>query len=113
MPVHPSWNPATIYNGIASLRPSEPITGARASYANLLPLSPAMSRRFAFAGALGNGWETRHSAAMVLQNQLRAVNVPFVNQAECRRACPGEITDGMICEDLRESVRDPCLAVVY
>ena len=58
--VHPGWNSANHDNDIAPLRLSEPIPGARASYANLLPPSPRMSRRFAFAGAYAavSGWGT-------------------------------------------------------
>ena len=108
--VHPNWNPATMDNDIALLRLSAPITGARASNASLLPSSPARSRGFAFAGpcALVSGWGTRHSVAMVLQNQLQAVNVLIVNQAECPRAYPGGITANMNCTGLPEGGRDSC-----
>ena len=107
--VHPGWNPRSNDNDIALLRLSEPISGARASYANLLPASPTMSRRFAFTGACAavSGWGTLESGGDISPD-LQAVNVPIVDQAECRRAYRGGITDGMICAGLREGGRDSC-----
>ena len=107
--VHRGWNPTTMDNDIALLRLSEPITEARASYANLLPSSPTMSRRFAFSGACAavSGWG-RLASGGELPDQLQAVNLPIVDQKECQRAYPGEITDGMICAGLPEGGRDSC-----
>ena len=107
--VHRGWNPSTMDNDIALLRLSEPITGARASYANLLPSSPTQSRRFAFAEACAavSGWG-RLASGGEIPDRLQAVNVPIVSEAKCREAYPGEITDGMICAGLPGGGRDSC-----
>ena len=107
--VHQGWNPQNMDNDIALLRLSEPITGVRASYANLLPASPRMATRFSFAGACAvvSGWGTLESGGSI-SPRLQAVNLPVVSQAECRRAYPGQISGGMICAGLPEGGRDSC-----
>ena len=107
--VHQGWNRATYDNDIALLRLSEPITGARASYANLLPASPKMSRRFAFSGACAavSGWGSLELEGKP-SDWLQAVNVLIVSDQKCREAYPGKITDGMICAGYPEGGRDSC-----
>ena len=107
--VHQDYNRPTHENDIALLRLSEPITGVRASYANLLPASPRMSMRFAFAGACAmvSGWGGLESGGTT-SDRLQAVNLPIVSQEDCRQAYPGDITAGMICAGLPEGGRDSC-----
>ena len=108
--VHQGWNPQkNMDNDIALLRLSEPITGARASYANLLPASLRMAFRFSFPGACAmvSGWGTLESGGSI-PDRLQAVNLPIVSREECQQAYPGDFTGGMMCAGLPEGGRDSC-----
>ena len=106
--VHPRYNGNVAYgNDIALLRLSEPIAGARASYANLLPTADA-ARKFVVSGACavvsGYGVTSSGQASPVLQ----AAALPIVDQRICGRIYGGAISAGNICAGFRQGGIGSC-----
>ena len=105
---HPRYNGNVAYgNDIALLRLSEPIAGARASYANLLPTAEA-ARKFIVSGACavvsGYGMTSSGQASPVLQ----AAALPIVDQRICSRIYGSKISAGNICAGFRQGGIGSC-----
>ena len=107
--VHPGYDgDPTNGNDIALLRLSEPIAGARASYANLLPTAEA-ARKFVVpeACAVVTGYGATSSGGGI-SPVLQAAALPIVSRDACRQAYGSAISAGEVCAGLARGGKDSC-----
>ncbi|XP_075393221.1 kallikrein-11 isoform X1 [Tenrec ecaudatus] len=55
-----------------------------------------------------SGWGTTSSPQLHLPHTLRCATITIIEHQECEEAYPGNITDSMVCANVRESGKDSC-----
>ncbi|GJQ74457.1 hypothetical protein Trydic_g21327 [Trypoxylus dichotomus] len=104
---HASYSSSTLDFDIAVLQISGTFA-LGATGVNTIGLPPAGSRPAAGTNSVVSGWGATSEGGSAA-NQLQAVTVPIVSQAQCRAAYgTSAITDRMICAGFPEGGRDAC-----
>lgn len=109
--VHPDWDAFSVRNDIALLYLAEPIE-ERAADGDMLPIAfidPATPDDGNLVGVMSTvtGWGTRNPDFYDFPERLYEVEVPIVNNAECRRVYGG-IVASMLCAGAPDGGKDSC-----
>ena len=116
--LHENYDPVSLVNDIALIRLAEPLPASRSELVQLQ--SERLERVFGFPGACAvvTGWgeteprgrnRSRNDAqGNPVPEQLRAVDLPILDNGTCAEAYPGEIWPSMVCAGYAQGTMDSC-----
>ena len=116
--MHENYDPGSLVNDIALIRLSEPFPASRSQLVQLQ--SERLERVFGSPGACSvvTGWgeteprgrnRSRNDAQRApVPEQLRAVDLPIIDNGTCAEAYPGEIWPSMVCAGYAQGTMDSC-----
>ncbi|MDT8286447.1 MAG: serine protease [Elusimicrobiales bacterium] len=96
---HPGWNSNTMENDFALVKLS-----GDSSFEPIKLNSREIGGSVNFVTA---GWGTTSESGSLAKNLMK-VTVPFIDQATCEAAYPGNVTGTMICAGYKEGGKDSC-----
>jgi len=106
---HPQYSEATLSNDIALVRVNNPLYIDGETIVQPIALPPQDYESADDELATVSGWGITSEGATVLPRYLRFVEVPIVNDTECRSSYGQDaIFDSMICAGYIEGGRDAC-----
>ena len=116
--VHENYDAGRLVNDIALIRLSQPLPASRSQTVQLQ--SERLERVFGSPGACSvvTGWgeteprgrnRSRNDAHRApVPEQLRAVDLPIIDNGTCAEAYPGEIWPSMVCAGYAQGTMDSC-----
>jgi len=96
---HPGWDSNTMVNDFALVKLS-----GDSNFAPIKLNSREVAGSVDFVTA---GWGTTSESGSLAKNLMK-VTVPFIDQASCDAAYPGQVAESMICAGYKEGGKDSC-----
>jgi len=103
---HEEYDAATISNDICLLKLRTSLT--MTDYVQPIPLPEQLEETEAGTMCNVTGWGTKHEGGLFLPHWLQKVEVPVVDDTECRAAYGDQVLDSMICAGYPDGGKDSC-----